>query len=234
MRRRLLITFRPDLDPLEAKQPLSAGVSTAMAATHAVEKAKTAASSSATPLAVQPHTGYLVYRIGQPKTLTVLKPPFQQVLVQKTQPVPGQTYNILQIAVRNGTAQTFTSSSNFTVQLSGQTTETPILTGNETWQPNQYIVFYVLSKKYYPIQNTNAGGFIFHLDGAYSLAIPGPSAIFLRLKYDPKTFAHTLDSIVAYGQGSQNATGNRFGVPNTAIWTFVSAKTQRIDFGGYF
>jgi hypothetical protein len=240
MRRRSVITFRPDMESLEAKQPLSAGVSSSVAASHAADKGKADAALSpteGTPERVNHFVGFLVYRIAEPKIhFTNLTGPFQQVLVQKAQPVPGQTYNVLQIALRNGTAQTFNASDNLSVRLSGQKTSTPILTGNETWKPNQFIVFYVLTKKYYPIQDNLSGGFIFDLEGGNSVAIPGPSGIFLRLKYDPKTFAKTLNWIVTNGQG--NATGNATGsgtlVANTAIWTFVSAKTNRLDFGGYF
>ncbi len=47
--------------------------------------------------------------------------------------------------------------------------------------------------------------------------IPGPSGIFLRLTYDPATFARTLDWIVAYGQGAQQGAGSALGLPDTAI-----------------
>jgi hypothetical protein len=95
------------------------------------------------------------------------------------------------------------------------------------------MVFYVLTKKYYPVSFV-AGGFQFNLGGRSSTLVPGPSGIFLRLKYNPATFARTLDWIVAFGQGAQLGKGPKFGLPDTAINTFVSAKTQRIDFGGHF
>ncbi len=38
----------------------------------------------------------------------------------------------------------------------------PILTGNEQWKPGQILVFYVLTKKYYPVSEV-AGGFQFNL-----------------------------------------------------------------------
>ena len=77
-------------------------------------------------------------------------------------------------------------------------------------------------------------GFEFDLGGARSVAVPGPSAIFQRLKYNPATFARTLNWIVAYGPGAQGGKGVKFGLPDTAIYEVVSAKTNRIDFGGYF
>jgi hypothetical protein len=77
-------------------------------------------------------------------------------------------------------------------------------------------------------------GFEFDLGGARSVGIPGPSGIFLRLKYNPATFARTLNAIVAYGQGAEGGAGVRTGLADTAIYEFLSAKTRRIDFGGYF
>jgi hypothetical protein len=162
-----------------------------------------------------------------------LIPPFQQVLVQTTQPVPGQVYNVLQIALKNGTSQTFDASSGFKVRLTTQTKSVPILTGTEQWKPKQVIVFYVLTKKYYPLPEVS-GGFEFDLGGASSTLVPGPSGIFLRLKYNPATFAKTLNWIVAYGQGNQGGVGSTFGLPNTSINEFVAASTDRIDFGGRF
>ena len=38
-----------------------------------------------------------------------LVPQFQQVLVQARKPVPGQTYNVFSVAVRNHTSWTFTA-----------------------------------------------------------------------------------------------------------------------------
>jgi hypothetical protein len=64
--------------------------------------------------------------------------------------------------------------------------------------------------------------------------IPGPSGIFLRLKYNPATFARTLDWIVAFGPGAEGGAGAKLGLPDTAINMLVSAKTQRIDFAGHF
>ena len=132
-----------------------------------------------------------------------LVPPFQQVLVQSAQPVPGQEYNVLYVVVKNGTAQTFTASNGFTVNLNNQARSLtfPILTGTQQWKPNQWIVFYVLTKKYYPVSFV-PGGFELFLGGRRSTLVPGPSGIFLRLIYKPATFARTLDWIVAFGQGA--------------------------------
>jgi hypothetical protein len=179
---------------------------------------------------------FLAFRITNPKIYKVnLTPPFDQVLVQSEQPVAGQVYNVLYIAVKNGTARTFDASSGFTVRLNNQTRSHayPILAGTQQWKPNQWIVFYVLTKKYYPVSPV-AGGFQLNLGGASSTLVPGPSGIFLRLKYNPTTFGRTLDWIVAFGQGSQLGKGSKLGLPDTAINEFVSAKTRRSDFGGRF
>jgi hypothetical protein len=156
-------------------------------------------------------------------------------LVQYAKPVPGRVYNVHYVALKNGTAQTFDASRGFTVRLTNQlrTQAFPILTGKEQWKPGQVIVFYVLTKRYYPVSFV-AGGFQFNLGGRSSTLVPGPSSIFLRLTYDPATFARTLDWIVAFGQGAQLGLGPKFGMPDTAINTFVAARTRRIDFGGHF
>jgi hypothetical protein len=222
---------------LEAKQPLSASASTApIAGPEAGSAAQaTPADHSISALAKQPTSGFLVYRITNPNIFNNhLTPPFPQVLVQAREPVPGQVYNVLSMTLRNGTAQTFDASSGFSVAFPGQRQRIPILTGNEQWKPGQVFVFYVLTKKYYPLPNQVTSGFEFFLGGAESTAIPGPSGIFLRLKYNPSTFARTLDSIVAFGQGTQGGAGVKFGLPVTSLYEFVSAKTRRSDFGGYF
>jgi hypothetical protein len=182
---------------------------------------------------VAPGGGYLAFRVTQ--TPYPLFPPFQQVLVQSAQPVPGQVYNLNYVVVKNWTAKTFDADSGFTVRLSNQSRSHayPILTGDQQWKPQQAIVFYVLTKKYYPVSPV-PGGFQLNLGGRSSTLVPGPSGIFLRLNYNPATFARTLDSIVTMGQGAEGGKGLRFGLPDTAINAFVSAKTRRIDFGGHF
>lgn len=233
MRRRPSMRFQPTLEPFEPKQLLSAG---ALASHAAIIKgdspslaAKTDNSHSSLP------TRFLAFRVTNTpyQTPYELIPPFQQVLVQSAEPVPGQVYNVLQIALKNGTAQTFDASSGFRVRLTSQKQSFPILTGDQVWKPKQVIVFYVLTKKYYPLPQV-AGGFQFDLGGASSTLVPGPSAIFLRLKYNPATFAKTLNWIVAYGQGNQSGAGAKLGLPNTSINEFVAASTRRIDFGGRF
>ena len=96
------------------------------------------------------------------------------------------------------------------------------------------MVFYVLSKKYYPLSPQVSAGFQLEAGGRISTMVPGPSGIFLRLPYDPATFARTLDWIVAYGPGAEGGAGAKLGLPDTAINELVSAKTQRNDFAGHF
>jgi hypothetical protein len=242
MHRRPNAKYSPVLERLEAKQLLSAGPSSV---SHASQRAlashaaatSTAGTQVASPLAAQPkpNFGYLVYRITNPNRYNYrMSPPYSQVLVQSQQPVPGQVYNLLYVVVRNGTGQTFDASSGFRVKIPQSTQSFPILTGNEQWKPGQRFVFYILTKQYYPMPSQVHSGFEFDLGGARSLGIPGPSAIALRITYDPAVFARTLDNIVTFGQGNQGGRGAKFGLPNTAIDEFVSAKTNRNDFAGYF
>jgi hypothetical protein len=240
MRERPIPRFNPDLERLEAKQPLATGASAALGAhlkagPPAVTSAPAADGGTITAAAVKPNFGYLVYRLTNPSpTTNTLTPPFGHVLVQDRQPVPGQVYNILQVALKNATNQTFDASSGFFVRFPGQH-YFPILTGNETWKPGQDFIFYVLTKKYYPMPNVVTSGFQFLLAGAWSVAIPGPSGIFLRIKYDPATINRMLDWIVRFSPGVPGGpAGIRLGLPDTAIYAFVSAKEHRNDFGGYF
>jgi hypothetical protein len=226
---RRILKFTPDFDQLEAKRPLSAGV----AAVAADPSANPEVAASA--VTKKPDYGFLVYRITNPdKYNNTLTPPFTQVMVQTKQPVPGQIYNVLYVAVRNGTAQTFNASSNFYVRFPGDPTNFPILTGTQEWKPGQEFVFYVLTKSYYPLPSEVHSGFEFSLDGARSIGIPGPSGIYLRVKYDPARFDKTLNWIVAYGPGAQGGTGIKYGLPDTAIYEFLSSQTRRNDFSGYF
>jgi hypothetical protein len=228
---RPIVKYRPSVEGLESKQLLS-GLGTQTASAHAAASLRSTVRESVDH---KPTTGFLVYRITNPDRFNnTLKPPFQHVFVQSQPPIPGQVYNILYIVVRNGTAQTFEANSNFQVKLAGQSTPTQILTGDQQWKPGEQFVFYVLTKKYYPIANEVTSGFEFNLEGARSISIPGPSGIVQRIKYNPRTFDRTLDSVVAFGPGNQGGKGAKFGLPNTAINEFVSAKTNRIDFGGYF
>ena len=220
--RRPIMKFHPALDPFEAKQLLSASPVTTHAAA-VTAHAQTAAATAAESQRPLPHS-FLGFRVTNPSNLVpyMLNPPFLTVLVQPNQPVPGQTYNVLQVAVMNGTGQTFTSSNGFTVRLNTEKGQSfPVLTGSEEWKPRQVIVFYILTKKYYPIPQTY-GGFQLNLGGRSSTLVPGPSAIFLRLKYNPATIANTLGIIVAGGQGNQGGLGSRFGIPNTSINAIVA------------
>ena len=260
MHERPITKYLPGLERLEEKQLLSTSPSSTPLVNHGALASQPADTPSAlgavggipkskgnsNPLdnthkaspfaaAKKPTSGYLVYRITNPNRFNNhLTPPFTQVLVQSQQPVPGQVYNVLFVVVRNGTAKTFDASSGFAVKLPQDPSSFPILTGSQQWKPGQQFVFYVLTKKYYPLPSQVHSGFEFDLGGARSVSIPGPSGIFLRVKYDPATFARTLDSIVVLGAGNQGGKGAKFGLPNTAINEFLSAKTNRNDFGGYF
>jgi len=233
MRGRSSTRYQPALETFEPRQLLSAGA----LANHGAAKTGQAHSLAASTDNSHSHlpTKFLAFRVTNTPFQTPYKliPPFQQVLVQSAQPVPGQTYNVLQISVKNGTAQTITASNGFTVRLTTQTKSFPVLTGTQVWKPKQVIVFYVLTKKYYPLP-VLSGGFQFDMGGGSSTLVPGPSGIFLRLKYNPATFARSLNWIVAYGQGNQVGKGAAYGLPNTSINEFVAASTRRPDFGGRY
>jgi hypothetical protein len=234
MRRRALCKRCATVERLEVKTLLSGGL---VVAHHGAGAAAEIRRLTAHPAVSTLHlpTRFLAFRVTNPSAANpyTLVPPFQQVLVQSKQPVPGQVYNVLQIALKNGTAQTFSANSGFFVKVTGDRRSFPILTGSERWKPKQVIVLYILTKKYYPLPEVS-GGFIVDLGGATSTLIPGPSGIFLRVKYNPATFAKTLDWIVAYGPGNQGGKGASYGLPNTSIFEFVAASAKRNDFGGHF
>ena len=237
MRERPSTLYYPDLEPLEAKLLLSAGLGARPAAHGLVTTAERGKSEPGRvqDLAKKPSTGFLVYRITNPNRFNnTLAPPFSQRFVQSQQPIPGQIYNVLYVVVRNGTAQTFDASSGFRVKIPQSGESFPILTGSQQWKPGERLVFYILTKKYYPLPSQVHSGFEFDLGGARSVAVPGPSGIFLRITYNPATFARTLDWIVAHGPGVQGGKGAKFGLPDTATYEFLSAQARRIDFGGYF
>jgi len=230
MRRRSIRKFRPGLEQFEEKQLLSAGSLTTHAGPLAHDHRRRTEPVGA--------FGYLAFRVTNTPYQTPYKlvPPFQQVLVEGRTPVPGQIYNVTDVTVKNGTSQTFDASSGFTVRMTNQPRSFggfPILTGNEQWKPGQILVFYVLTKKYYPVSFV-AGGFQVDLGGRSSTLVPGPSGIFLRLKYDPATFARTLNWIVAYGQGNEVGQGAKYGLPNTSLNQITEARTHRSDFAGHF
>ncbi len=260
MHQRPIVRYLPDIERLEEKQLLSAGPLTP-GATHPLAAARalahhataTAEARGASVTFAARHSGLLaVSHPGQVQTLPTsflvfritntpwqtpanLVPPFQQVLVQNRQPIPGEVYNVMYVVVKNGTSQTFTASNGFTVRLNNQAKSLmfPVLTGNQQWRPNQWIVLYVLTKKYYPVSFV-PGGFKVDLGGRISTLVPGPSGIFLRLTYNPQTFSRTLDWIVAFGQGPELGAGAKLGLPDTAINELVAASTHRIDFAGHF
>lgn len=171
---------------------------------------------------------YTLYRITNPTPVNArLKPPFAQVRVQASAPTPGEVYNVLFMSVRNGTNQTFDAGSGLFVRLTNQTKSHayPILTGDELWRPGEVTVFYVLTKQYYPLSPTRSAGFAFDLNGSHGVAIPGPSGIFLRVRYNPQTFEGVLNRIVAFGPGSK---GHRLGLPDTSIWEIIPARFRVI------
>ena len=86
------------------------------------------------------------------------------------------------------------------------------------------MVFYILSKEYYPLSPKVSAGFAFDLGGRRGVAIPGPSGIFLRVKYDPATFPKVLDHIVAFGPGAK---GHLLGLPDTALWEILDTKSRQ-------
>jgi hypothetical protein len=243
--------FHPDLERFEAKQLLSAAT-----AAHVIPP-QDGAAAAVVPLPSRGARGlgpnghpvgsslpkqFLAYRLTAPTYRPIhLIPPFQHVLVQRVQPVPGRVYNILFVAVLNGTTQTFTAANHFQVRLPGFTGTHrvadhafPVLTGNQVWKPKTWIVFYAMSKKYYPLSPQISAGFQLNTGGRSSTLVPGPSGIFLRLTYDPARFAKQLDWIVAYGQGAEGGAGSALGLPDTAINILVSANTNRQDFAGHF
>ncbi len=231
MPRRRPVAFRPDLEPLEVKQVPSAASASASAAS---SKAAGVVNQTRSQ---KPNFGYLVYRVTNPKDAPVysIKPPFGHVMVQDKTPVTGGMYNILYISLKNNTKITFDASSKFFVSAPGSTKNfIPILKGDDTWKPGQDYIFYIISKKYYPMPNPVSSGFVFRLDGARSVAIPGPSGIFQRIRYSPDTINNILDRVATKGPGAQGGKGIAFGLPDTAIYAFVSSRVNRNDFGGYF
>ncbi len=251
--------LRPAVEQFEARQLLSVGAhashvthveTRSLPAVHHADQTPAspgAASDSATKDAAGSATAarhpgrqlakrFLGYRITNPTKFDVnLIPPFGQVLVQNKQPVPGQVYNVLYVAVKNVTSQTFTASNNFLVRFPNRTDAPtfPVLTGNQEWLPSHWMVFYVLTKQYYPLTQLQ-GGFQFEWGGRITTLVPGPSAIFLRVKYNPAGFHRFLNWNVAFGQGAQFGRGAALGIADTAINTIASARATRIDFGGHF
>ena len=90
MRQRSTMKFRPGLEQFEEKQLLSAGSLTTHAGPQATGRFDRASLNRAGAF------GYLAFRVTNTPWQTPYKlvPPFQQVLVQSRQPVPGQVYNV--------------------------------------------------------------------------------------------------------------------------------------------
>jgi hypothetical protein len=233
MRERPILKLRPGLEQFEAKQLPSASPLT----TPLVNLNARAGALSAQPAAAQgavgavgqqqsPTIALTLFRITNPMNNTAaLVPPFDQVLVQSTMPKAGSVYNILFLSVRNGTARTFDASNGFAVKVTGQHLLFPVLTGGQQWKPGQVIVFYILTKKYFPLRPITSAGFQFDFGASSGIALPGPSGIFLRLKYNPATFARVLNHIVAFGPGAK---GHDLGLPDTAVWEIISARTDLV------
>ncbi|MGD0045021.1 MAG: hypothetical protein ABSE84_32250, partial [Isosphaeraceae bacterium] len=146
MRQRSTMRFRPGLEQFEEKQLLSAGSLTSHAVNTkdgsralALHSANTSGAHGAVGDIAISHAGpralghrrhpepvgtfgYLAFRVTNTPWQTPYKlvPPFQQVLVQSGQPVPGQVYNVNDVTVKNGTSQTFTASNDFTVRMTNQ------------------------------------------------------------------------------------------------------------------
>jgi hypothetical protein len=247
MRHSLLRGFRPRLERLESKQPLSAST-LASSAVGAMAEPSTAAlttdpsansgqlADNQNGLTVQgadaiPDPGITRIkfdRVTNPKGSNALfSPPFGHDLVQTKLPIPGQVYNILFISVYNGSGTTLTASDHITVRTSNTPAgeQFPILTGDQVWKPGGRIVFYLLSKKYYPLTPTQSAGFRFNFDHPGATAVPGPSGIALRIRYNPATFDQILDRYVTSGPG---AIGHQFGLPDTAIWALFPPSAKLI------
>lgn len=214
--------FRPRIERLEEKQPLSAGPSLPSARAGAPLRNQAAHPQPVVPLI----RGLEMDRITNPnRRNALLTAPIKQVLVQGRQPIPGQVYNVLFVTVWNGTKRTFTAADNLFVKITDQQPghAYPVLTGNETWKPGQRIAFYLLTKEYLPLSPVVSAGFEFNFSSTpRTVAIPGPSGIFLRVRYNPATFGRVLNSIILTGPGSR---GSHLGLPNTSIWEVVPAGT---------
>ncbi len=220
MSRRSLRTFSPNLERLEAKQVLSS-----------IKPAATPVQGFPTPSSLGfpfggqnpaiPVVNISFDRVTNPKGRNALfDPPFGHVLVQSAQPVPGKVYNVLFLSVYNATKQTFTASDNLRVRTTNtqRGVSFPILTGDETWAPGGRIVFYVISKRYFPFTPTQTSGFQVNFASPKATGIPGPSGILARVRYNPATFLNKLDYAVTSGPGSY---GHELGLPDTAIWQIL-------------
>ncbi len=221
MTRSLTRKFNPGLDPLEARTLLNAPPTgpNILAASHPATASVGARQGSSEKLSF--------FRITNPTpTNAILIPPLATVRVQDVAPKVGGTYNILFITMRNGTNRTYTSADTLSVTTTGDPRSFPILTGNQTWEPNQVMIFYLLSKKYYPLSPQYSAGFVFKIDGSSGTAIPGPSGIYLRIKYNPATIDGILNYAAIDGPRTRGAL-HLLGIGDTALWEFEPVVVHR-------
>ncbi len=211
MDRRSRKKFRPGLARVEARV-LPAAL-TAVDPPHAAIPSASSGSSAVT-----------IFRITNPTpTNAILVPPLGTVRVQKVEPKVGGTYNILFVTMRNGTNRTYTAADDLSVTTTGDPQTFPVLTGDQTWKPNQVLIFYLLSKKYYPLSPQYSAGFVFRIDGSIGTAIPGPSGIFLGVRYNPATIDRILNYAAINGPRTRDGL-HRLGIGDTALWEFKPAR----------
>jgi hypothetical protein len=233
MRKREIIRYRPALEPLEAKQLPSAGASAVPLAGRAALQARRAAPPANLDAIHQPRAlvrGITISRITNPTPVNArLVPPFQQVRVQTNPPVPGREYNVLYISMRNSTSRTFTAANQLAVRLTVQrpSHSYPILQGDEQWRPGEVFVFYALTKQDYIglLRPSRSAGFSFNFADPRTVAIPGPSGFYRRIRYDPDTFPRVLDKIV---RNNPEGRGHHLGLPNTSLWQIVPPREADI------
>jgi hypothetical protein len=102
--------------------------------------------------------------------------------------VPGAVYNVALVTVRNGTSQTITSASGFSVRTVGGSGSQPFPMRNTSWKPGQVFIFYTFTR------STFGPDFAFDFNGSRPAAVP--SSIFYNIQYSPSTFPGVLNSLV--------------------------------------
>jgi hypothetical protein len=123
-----------------------------------------------------------------------LVPPFVQVRASSATPVPGATYSLAFLTVRNGTTRAFNAQSGFAVKVAGQPTAQPFPMGSQQWKPGEVLVFYALTKDTFP------PSFTFDFAGSKQ---ERPSNIYFNIRYNPSTFPGELNAIVARSVGAR-------------------------------
>lgn len=123
-----------------------------------------------------------------------LVPPFVQVRANSISPVPGATYNLAFLTIRNGTTRSFNAQSGFAVKVTGQQTARPFPSGSQQWKPGEVLVFYILTKDTFPPSLT------FNFAGSKE---ERPTNIQFNIQYRPNTFAGELNAIVARSVGAR-------------------------------